>query len=185
MQVRASSTVLEQKENYWRNLRYLKISIITSIPPWIKTSLKTMYQTKVYLLRTLAIPKSPSCIVPSLVKNMFCKRDGKKPEILLLSSLCPRQCWPNVWIYLEVSSDRKNIPVILCLDEEFFYHVHVLVPNISVQTSPKSRGDKSDHFFKNLYFTFSLSLFIKRTQEYLGKIGSKSLKKKLYFLISS
>ena len=107
---------------------------------WIKTSLKTLYQTKIYLLRTLAIPKSPSCIVPSLVKNMFCKKNGENPEILLQSSLCPRQCWPNVQIYLEVSSDRKNIPVILCLDEEFFYHVHVLGPNISVQTSPKSRG---------------------------------------------
>lgn len=111
-----------------------------SIQPWIKTSLKTLYQTKIYLLRTLAIPKSPSCIVPFLVKNMFCKKNGENPEILLQSSLCPRQCWLNVQIYLEVSSDRKNIPVILCLDEEFFYHVHVLGPNISVQTSPKSRG---------------------------------------------
>lgn len=38
--------------------------------------------------------------------------------------------------------NKWNIPVILCLDEEFFYHVHVLGPNISVQTSPKSRGGK-------------------------------------------
>lgn len=33
-----------------------------------------------YLLSTLAIPKSPSCIVPSLVKNMFCLRDIKSQK---------------------------------------------------------------------------------------------------------
>jgi hypothetical protein len=32
-----------------------------------------------------------------------------------------------------------NIPVILCLDEEFFYHVRVSRPNIFVQTNPKSK----------------------------------------------
>jgi hypothetical protein len=37
-----------------------------------------------------------------------------------------------------------SIPVTLCLGEEFFYHVHASEPNISAQTSPKSREKTLD-----------------------------------------
>lgn len=62
--------------------------------------------------------------------------------------LATKQSWLNVHIHVEVISDRINIPGTLCLDEEFFDHVHVSRPNISVQTSPKSRGrNQICHFF--------------------------------------
>ena len=62
-----------------------------------------------------------------------------------------QKCWPKTMLVLRPFRrylvNRTHIPVILCLDEEFFYHVHVSGPNISVQTSPKSRGGNEICYF--------------------------------------
>lgn len=54
-----------------------------------------------YLFRTLAIPKSPSCTVPSLVRNMFCTRMKKREQCRALAKTM-RSGWGKQYLWLDV-----------------------------------------------------------------------------------
>lgn len=83
-------------------------------------------QHLMYLFNTLAIPKSPSCTVPSLVKKMF-YLDHIKCTVCKAIHFCQGQ----ILLF-------REIPVIWCPCGGFFDHAHVWVPDKSVQTNSRS-----------------------------------------------
>lgn len=80
-----------------------------------------------YLFSTLAIPKSPSCTVPSFVRNMF-YGDIMKRHVNIFCN------WGKIF-----SCVKQAIPVIWCPCGGFFDHARASVPGKSARTNPRSR----------------------------------------------
>lgn len=82
-----------------------------------------------YLFSTLAIPKSPSCTVPSFVKNMF------------YGDIMKRHVNNTIFSVPERRSCRgwRAIPAIWCPCGGFFDHARASVPSKSARTNPRSK----------------------------------------------